>query len=235
MINGEGLPGALSSVVNATLLKHLAVVLLLGLAPSLVSAAEFRYRPESNLKFHGVSTIRSWTCDTVPVEGSLGLPFRVESRRDLLEKLEGFEPVGVLKIPVDSIDCGESGFFDHNQNLYNTLEGDEYPYVTFDPVLIRDVSYKKGVRATIVGDLKLTDTTRRETVPLSIDVAGTDTLRVTGEFTVSLEKYGLEPPQLMFGLISIYDRVRITIDLRLIIDTQRVTPKAPGETIPVRK
>lgn len=201
-----------------TISAGLRLFFLLGLFsswPGVVGAAEFGYRTESNLKFHGVSTIRSWTCDTVPVEGTLELPLRVESRRQLLHRLEGFKPVGELRVPVNSIDCGESGFFDHNENLRRTLRGDRYPYITFDPGAVRDVNRGSDVHFTVAGDLRITDTTKRETIPLSVTVSGTRPMRVTGDFTISLREYGLDPPHLMLGLVSIYDTVRITVDLRL--------------------
>jgi polyisoprenoid-binding protein YceI len=96
---------------------------------------------------------------------------------------------------------------DRDEHMRETLEVNDYPFITVD---IQNI--------TQVGDLYKLDGTvllHGVTKPISTmaTITKTDSISITGSFAIKLTDHGVKPPTLLF--LSVRDRIDITYDLEL--------------------
>jgi polyisoprenoid-binding protein YceI len=118
----------------------------------------------------------------------------------------------MVRAPVASFDSGDGN---RDGNMRDTLEAAKYPYVTFKAVgkLTPPKEYPARAEVELDGELDFHGRKRPEKVPVTVEFAAPDALHVTGRFAVSLDKYEVERPSLLF--VKIEDACAIDVDFAL--------------------
>lgn len=145
----------------------------------------------------GNSTIRGWTCTVtgtaVVTEGS-SAPAR------------GFDngvQAATLTVPVASFECPQDEMQEH---LFDAMRPDEFPEITFQ----LDGYEAGGQGAVATGQLTILATTREVSFPISLAPTGAG-VRIEGEVPLDMTDYGVEPPNVMLGLMVVRPAIRIQI------------------------
>lgn len=134
-------------------------------------------------------------------------------------RLEGkvaFLPDGQVRLMVRApIASFLSGDANRDAHMQETLEVDKYGYVVFKAAT--RVSLPAAMPATqalsLPGELEFHGRKKTETVPVKVEFTAPGALHVSGSFDVSLEKYEVERPALLF--VKVEDKCRIDLDLML--------------------
>lgn len=178
------------------------------------------YTVESRLWFEGNSTLGKWACRSVPVEGELALPGLPESTAALADLLEANPDTAwrpTLRFPVKRIGCEEGERM--NNHLRTALKADEHPAVTFRVEAVRDgdTEASEGLARRVAGRLTVSGTARRVTIPVIVNVTDHDTptIRIRGKHKLDMTQYGVTPPTLMYGTISVHKPVTVHVDFEL--------------------
>jgi polyisoprenoid-binding protein YceI len=125
-------------------------------------------------------------------------------------------PQGEVQVMVRAaIASFDSGDANRDGNMRETLELDRYPYVTFKAVgrLTPPREYPGRAEVELEGELDFHGRKHPEKVPVKVEFSGPDALRVTGRFEISLERYEVQRPSLLF--IKIDDACAIDVDFAL--------------------
>lgn len=135
------------------------------------------------------------------------------------EKSEGkvvFLPNGTVQImvraPIASFDSGDGN---RDSHMRETLEATKFPFVTFKGISRAKLpdTFPAKVEASVVGELDFHGVKHRETVPVTLEFRSATELRATGKFEISLEKYKVERPSLLF--IKIDDECKLQFEYAL--------------------
>lgn len=180
------------------------------------------YTVESRLWFEGNSTLGKWACREVPVQGEVSLP-EVPGGNDALAGLLEANPDTAwrptLRFPVKTIGCEEGERM--NNHMRTALKADEHPAVTFRVEAVRPEGRADtpagALRADVEGSLTVSGTTRRVTVPVTLNVPDQDTpaIRIRGKHKLDMTEFDVSPPTLMYGTISVHKPVTVHADLEL--------------------
>lgn len=142
---------------------------------------------QSEVTIFGTSNIHDWEIVVEQQKGSITL------EEGVLKALE-------VTIPVESLKSGKSGM---DKNTYKALNSDKYGTVSFklsSPVNLSDSgngTYK--VKAT--GDLTISGVTKSTDLSFTLKNTGSN-LELTGEKTLDMTTYNVEPPTALMGTIK---------------------------------
>ena len=118
----------------------------------------------------------------------------------------------MVRAPVSSFDSGEAN---RDANMRDTLEAAKFPYVTFKAVgkVGAPKEYPASVEVSLDGELEFHGRKHPEQIPVKVEFTDPHSLRVTSRFEVSLGKYAVERPSLLF--VKIEDACVIEVDFWL--------------------
>lgn len=142
---------------------------------------------QSEVTIFGTSNIHDWEIVVEQQKGSITL------EEGVLKAME-------VTIPVESLKSGKSGM---DKNTYKALNSDKYGTVSFklgSPVNLSDSgngTYK--VKAT--GDLTISGVTKSTDLSFTLKNTGSN-LELTGEKTLDMTTYNVEPPTALMGTIK---------------------------------
>lgn len=124
--------------------------------------------------------------------------------------------LAMIRIPVASFRSGDAN---RDAHMLEVLEIGEHPFVVFKGIArMPGGDGELGGPVIMEGEVDLHGVKRPVTVPVTVERAGGDVLRVRGSFGVSLVAHQIERPSLLF--VKIDDDCRIHVDLAL----RRATP-----------
>ena len=146
----------------------------------------------------GTSTIRGWTCTVagtaeVTAGGGAAAP--------------GFGSgvqTATLRVPVADFECPDEEMLEH---LHDAMRPDEFGEITF--TLDGYQPSRQGAQAT--GRLTILDTTQEVSFPISLTPSGSG-VQMAGELQLDMTTYGVEPPVVMLGLLSVRPQIRIQFE-----------------------
>lgn len=162
----------------------------------------------SVIDYTGSATLHDWTGTSRRVSGALVIDVDAPVNSRVL-----------LRAPVASFD---SGIEARDENMREVTEADQYPFVSFRTTDIRPTVWGRSSdghsgRWEVTGDLTFHGQTHR--VEASVDVRVTaDSVRARTQFPVSLTRFGVERPGLVWGVAPVDDTIRI--DARIAGDRQ---------------
>ena len=118
----------------------------------------------------------------------------------------------MLRAPIASFKSGDGNRDEHMQE---TMQMQAFPNVTFKGMttLPAPTAYPAKVQLVIDGELEFHGEKSREQVPVTVEFTSATSAHVTGGMSVSLDKYKIERPSLLF--VKIEDACKIDIDLTL--------------------
>ncbi len=206
-----------------------ALLLALGVMALGGAADEIRYRPHPDSRFwiEGDAEVRRFTCRVGSVHGKAVLR---DSARGL-SATEGSRPTPrspppldvSVTVPVRQFECGKEPM---NRDLYAALKAETHPAITYrlDRVHLlppSDTSSWRPVHAT--GRLTIAGSTRTVDVVAHGRRLENGRTRVRGQKALRMSKFGVDPPEALFGMIDVRDRITVHFDL-IGIDSQVEPP-----------
>lgn len=168
------------------------VVLLLFLSVAYIGLAQETYTLSSDgkLTIDGTSTIHEWTVVANSMTGSViaeeGLPKTIE-----------------FEVSVAEIKSERGAAMD--KKMHDALKKEEHPKITFNLTEVKNST-------TLTGMLNVAGQEKTVEIPVKINVENTG-MKITGQYAITLQDYGIEPPTAMFGQIIVGDDVIVKFDL----------------------
>ena len=168
------------------------VVLLLFLSAAFVGIAQETYviSTDSKLSIDGTSTVHDWTVLANTMTGGataeIGLPKTIE-----------------FEVPVAEIQSERGAAMD--KKMHAALKKEEHPMISFNLTEVENSDNLKG-KLNIAGQEKTVD------IPVEINTDGSS-LKISGEYAITLQDYGIEPPTAMFDQIIVGNDVTVKFDL----------------------
>lgn len=174
---------------------------------------------QSGLVIDGTSTVRSWTCeatsfgiDTTPPTGFAEAVLRAEPALETV----------TLTFPVAAIECGNGKMNDH---LRKALELKRHPEITYTLSRYDLARAEAGVAVKADGQLTIAGTTRPITMAVTVRRGADGVVRVKGAQVVKMTDFGVVPPKLMFGALTVGDEVTVKFDIPLRAEQVEVAVK----------
>lgn len=174
---------------------------------------------ESDLWFEGGSTLGDWACREVPVRGTVvlaNMPADPDALAGLLEDRPDTTGEPTLRFPVKKIGCEEGERM--NNHMRSALQAEKHPAVIFRVGAVRPEGRADtpagALRANVEGELTVSGTTKSVVIPTTLRLIDGD-LRVRGDLELDMTEYGVEPPTLMFGTLSVHRSMIVHADFRL--------------------
>ena len=140
---------------------------------------------------------------------------RVQAESKLVQGKVVLKPDGGLQVMVRApISSFESGDGNRDEHMRETLEDSKYAFVTYKGVAkLAGETLPAKLDVVLDGELEFHGRKQAEKVSVHVDRAGPTGAHATGHFTVSLDRYQIERPSLLF--IKIGDACVIDFDLQL--------------------
>lgn len=207
-------------------MKCCAMLLALGaLCAAVTVRAEdrvrYQARPGSSVSIAGTSTIHDWTMDGRIIGGFMEVPAGVEFDQSKAE-LAG-APGGKLdarvqvSIPVTSLKSGHDGMDEVMQQAMNAKVHPRIQYQLIEMTLKTPHAAGAPFEFDTKGDLIVNGVTNAITMPVKIESAGENKLKITGKTPLKMTDYKVQPPapKIALGMIKTGDEVTITFEWNL--------------------
>jgi polyisoprenoid-binding protein YceI len=153
----------------------------------------------STLEVEGTSNIHDWELTTEDQQGKL------------MAELDDGQLVEISKldfiVKAESLESGKSGM---NKNTYKALNTDKYSQIVYrlTKVINIDCTTQGKCKVTTIGDLTIAGTTKPINITFDAQVTESQIL-LTGNKTLNMTEYGIEPPKALFGTITTGEKVNI--------------------------
>src|SRR5690606_9017466 len=157
----------------------------------------------ASIKIAGTSTMHDWEMETPKVTGKAGFI------------LDGNEITGIkfldVTIPSESLKSGKGAM---DKNAYKALKTDDHKEIGF---ILNKVSKieKSGDKfiLTAEGRLTIAGTTKNVQLLTTVLPKGNGDIQCTGETSLKMTDFGVEPPSFMFGSVKTGDQLEIAFDV----------------------
>lgn len=173
----------------------LLILFVVGTAQS----QNFKMQSSSDIKVEGTSNIHDWELDAKEKSGSAVL----ESEDGKITGLKSLQ----VTIPAESLKSGKGGM---DKNTYKALNTNKYENIEFNLDQVKDFqdagnnTYKvKGM-----GTLKIAGASKQIPLDFTMSLNG-NTIKISGEKTLNMTDYKVDPPTAMFGTITTGEEVTI--------------------------
>lgn len=165
----------------------------------------------SNLSISGSSNVHDFTCacqqDFIPDVIEMDIPSK---------KIEILFSRTDLHITTKTLDCGKKLM---NQDMYETLKADEYPFITITlKKAIQDPEYCLStcinwVEMNVIAEISIAGTCKL--VPLFVEAKQIeeDSYRFVSSTKLQMTDFNIEPPEALMGMIKVSNDITIELDL----------------------
>ena len=177
----------------------IALVLFLFVAGA-VQSQNVKLQSSSDIKVEGTSNIHDWELNAEEKSGSAVL----ESEEGKIIGLQSLE----VTIPAEGLKSGKGGM---DKNTYKALNTKKHKNIEFKLEEVKDFQdtgnnlYKvKGI-----GTLKIAGTSKQIPLDFTMKVINGSSVKITGEKTLNMTDYKVDPPTAMFGTITTGEEVII--------------------------
>ena len=168
--------------------------------------------PGSTLSLEGTSTIHGFTCKTDQMEAYIDVDpaFRVKQLTEVAHPIVKTRVV----IPVKSLKCGEGKM---NDNMYNTLQADKNPTITYmlsTYSLVEGSTTETAFAANTEGQLTISGKEKAISMPVRAVRLADGSAMATGQYTLLMTDFGIKPPKFMFGALKVGNEVKISFNIK---------------------
>ena len=153
----------------------------------------------SDIKVEGTSNIHDWELDAEQKSGTAVLETE-EGKMTALKSLQ-------VTIPAEGLKSGKGGM---DKNTYKALDTDKHKNIEFTLNEVKDFKDSGNNTCTVkgVGTLKIAGTSKQIPIDFTIKLNG-DKVNISGEKTIKMTDFKVDPPTAMFGTITTWDEVTI--------------------------
>ena len=167
-------------------------------APKLIPDGTVR---EGTLSFDGRATTGAFTGTTTTVRGEM-------SGGGSLSEVRGW-----VDAPVSTLMTGNGH---RDKDLNKSLASDLYPTIRFDLTGVTPgVERGDTVDVVLQGRFTIHGVTREASIPATV-VTQPDAIQVRGEAPLSLQDYQVEGLSKMMGMLKMYDRILLHVDVTFV-------------------
>lgn len=161
--------------------------------------------PDHEIVIDGTSNARDWEATVGSVEAEFRLSGYNGSTLDDLQP-EHFEVLN-LQIPVESIESDSRGL---TRNIHNYLEGDDYPYITFELNSVNEIQ-RNGNTATLSAEGVVTAAGKSHPVEMTVNAekSSNGSFIFSGQQDLKMTSFDIDPPTAMFGAIRARDEFSV--------------------------
>lgn len=156
-------------------------------------------RDRSELALEGESSIHPLHVSTNEIEGYFEAELTDEGRLDL-----SVAPAGRLEVYVESLESG-NGLID--REMRRRLNTRRFPTVIAEVVEIREANGERHYHAA--GNLTFHGVTKQLEDKLAITPIDDRTIQISGQITVDVRDFEVEPPQLL--MLKVYPEVKASL------------------------
>ena len=180
---------------------YLAILTALFLMPIVALGQQsFELQEGSNMVIKGTSTIHDWESTVEQMQADI--------TATVTQGTPQFSEF-TLTVVAESIKSGKSGMDD---KTYDALNTKKHPHITFKLAEVKEVSESS---LTAVGDLTISGQTRTVEFPVNYTVMEEGKASFSGEYSLKMTSYDVDPPKAMFGTIKAGDEVTIAFDITI--------------------
>ena len=154
------------------------------------------------LKIEGTSNAHDWDMQAEDVSGDLS----AKVQNSLLENFKDVD----IQVDVEKLESGKRIM---NNKTYEALESEEHPRIKFQLQSVEDL-YSAGNRFSgkANGVLTIAGNSKTVSIPFSGKMNGEDQFSVSGDYSLKMTEYDIDPPKAMFGSLKTGDEVTIKYD-----------------------
>jgi hypothetical protein len=204
-----------------TVLEGFSVTMLLGqyasLIPDLRSAKTYRIGTQSRLTLEGTTNVNHFSCDCL--ESFPAQVFYVDKLDD--ENCSIVFRETALNLKVRSLDCGNKMM---NKDMYDALNAHMFPNIQIELLRVSEercdllgeemnwVKFIAHSRITLNGEQK------DYWINVIVRKTGHNQFRFIGDKVLSMKDFGIEPPTAALGMVKVYDEIKISLDMQVIVE-----------------
>lgn len=178
--------------------RRMGFVVAVALGFALLAGSPAAAQSTVEFTVSGTSTIRGWTCS---VSGSAEVT--PGSSAPAAGFADGVQ-AAALTVPVADFECPDETMTEH---LLEAMKPAEFPEITFR----LDGYESSGGGAQASGTLTIQAVTSPVSFPISLSPSGAG-VAITGEVSLDMTAYGVEPPVVMLGLLRVRPQIRIQFE-----------------------
>ncbi len=176
---------------------------------------EYQLGPSSILKVNGKTNINNFSCISQEKYPKNGFYYQFNPNTDIFI----FEDA-TIKIPLRDLDCGGKAI---NKDFLKTLRADEFPFISIElkKAIRQDndtpVNVDNSMLFMVTAEITITDKSKVVSIPICIFQHDAYSYRVTGSVHIQLSDFGIQPPKVFLGLISVKNDIDIQADLEVVL------------------
>ena len=179
-------------------LKQTSLIALLLIMPNLFQAQEFNLNnTDSSLKVFGTSSLHDWHIDAENKSGKIAFKNLETAELDRCN----------FSVAVESLKSGKKAM---DKNTYKALNEDEFKTITYKLLEVKEVAKKGTGKFLLKSTGYLTITNVKKLIPIEFNIEILDgKIILSGEKTIKMTDFNIEPPKALFGTITTGDEVTI--------------------------
>ncbi len=186
------------------LLKQ-ALILTLFVIPHLLTGQIINLSGDSNsLKVSGTSSLHDWEMDMTTFDATAQL-----ENRD-----NGSYIISEARFSANANDLVSEKSMMTNK-AHEALKAEKQPEIKFEQTGTLEISGNQNGTYTIVGNLTIAGKTKPVEIALNTNTNSQKKVFVSGNTTLKMTDFDVEPPTVMFGTIKTADEVTINFNLTL--------------------
>ncbi|MEZ4830108.1 MAG: YceI family protein [Bacteroidia bacterium] len=180
-------------------------------APGLVYGQKFIVTGETAIFVTGTSTLHDWKATVGKVSGHITLDKAFTKKASPAKGSTISE--GTVSFEVKSMDGGRGAVM--NDKIFNAFDAEKNPNIIFtlSKAVVSAVEADGTFTVDISGNLTMAGQTKPVTFPMKGKKEADGKYHFTGEKSVDMTAYGIEPPSAMFGQIETGKDVTIHFNL----------------------
>lgn len=153
---------------------------------------------ESKLNVLGTSSLHDWE---ITAECQNGKIIFSDINTCSIEKCD-------ISVKSESLKSGKKGM---DKNTYKALKTDDFKTINFQLIKLVDVVKKADGKFTVktTGDLTVTGIKKRIFLNFDIDTSLAESIILTGEKTIKMTDFNIDPPKALFGTITTGNEITI--------------------------
>ncbi|MDX1940240.1 MAG: YceI family protein [Saprospiraceae bacterium] len=178
----------------------------------------FQIEQGSKLQIKGTSNVTDFTCQCLESfpKSQAQITVTEDGTKAKFSKT-------TLQIRTKKLDCGNKPM---NNDMFNTLKAEEYPYVQIELLETRLTPGKSLAKTDIWMPIEasvnftIAGVTRKETLTIQGKKLDELEYRFKSSKTLLFTDYGIKPPRALMGLVKVANEITIELDLTVTIQGQ---------------